>query len=185
MYGSKNEMTRDRGIDLEEGGTLPFTPPREINKKKSNDFADSLSPATTDTTADETLASPTRAFDEVDPSPTRITVDHNVKTSRGGGSGARSPGLGMFGMTKPVLAIVAALFLTTSGAGAYLLNGFLKIPGLESQIERLNEQVERLNTESIGFREKSTGSKLRMTAMKASTMTSIQLPFAFKSSTRT
>ena len=143
MKSSKNKTTRD--IDLEEGGTLPFTPPREINKK-SNDFADSLSPAPTDTTFDETLASPTRTFDEVDPSPTIITIEHNVKTSGGGGSRSRSAGL-MFGMTKPVLGIVAALFLTTSGAAAYFLNGFLKIPGLESQIERLNVQVDRLNTE--------------------------------------
>jgi predicted nuclease with TOPRIM domain len=143
-----NKVTRDRGIDLEDGGTLPFTPPREINKKSNKDFADSLSPAPTDTTFDETVASPTRTFDEEVLSPTKITHEHNVKTSGGGGggSGARSAGL-MFGMTKPVLAIVGALFLTTSGAAAYFLNGFLKIPGLESQIERLNVQVERLNTE--------------------------------------
>jgi predicted nucleic acid-binding Zn-ribbon protein len=145
MKEDSNKITRDRGNDLEDGGALSFTPPRE-NNKKSNHFADSLSPAPTYTTCDESLSSPTRTFDEMDPSPTKITIDHNVKTSGGGGSGARSAGL-MLGMTKPVLAIVAALFLTTSGAAAYFLNGWLKIPGLESQIERLNVQVERLNTE--------------------------------------
>jgi methyl-accepting chemotaxis protein len=131
---SKNKQTKP---DIEEGGAVFQTPPRRSSPP------DEVSPAETFDTA---LTSPTRTFDDaVDtPPPTKISIDHNVKSTVR--SSPRSGAGLIFGMSKPFLGIVAALLLTTSGA-AFFLTGWLKIPGLTTQIQELEVQVGRLNAE--------------------------------------
>lgn len=116
--------------DMESGGAS-ITPPRRPTPP------DEVSPTGTFDTA---LTSPTRTFDSTDsPPPTKITIDH-VTRSKGG---ARSAGL-LLGMTKPVMGIVMLLVLGAGGAAAF---GWFKIPGLTSQIEKLEAQVGALNAE--------------------------------------
>ena len=75
-----------------------------------------------------------------------LVIEHNVNNGRGSGGRARSAGL-IFGMSKPIFALVAGSLLLTSGAAAYLLTGWLGIPGLNDQIKALEAQVDRLADE--------------------------------------
>jgi len=100
-------------------------------------------PKSEDTPA--TSASEVNLYDvPIDPSPKpstpqTIILEHNVKST----SSPRSAGL-LFGISKPALMITGLVFVTLAGSG---LLGWLRIPGLSSQIKDLEEQVNRLSTE--------------------------------------
>jgi hypothetical protein len=73
-----------------------------------------------------------------------LTIEHAVNTD-GGRDGARSAGL-IMGMSKPRLCMVAGFLLLVGGL-AYFFSGWLGIPGLNNQIDRLEAEVNRLSTE--------------------------------------
>jgi len=63
-------------------------------------------------------------------------------------NGASTRGLArralLFGMSKPVLAVVTATILATSGSAAWFFTEWLTIPGLKDQIHALEGEVNRL-----------------------------------------
>jgi hypothetical protein len=74
-----------------------------------------------------------------------LVFEHNVNTTNNGRSGDRARRAGLiFGMSKPIFALVTGSLLLTSGAAAYFLTGWLEIPGLNNQIKALGAQVDRL-----------------------------------------
>jgi outer membrane murein-binding lipoprotein Lpp len=73
-----------------------------------------------------------------------LTVEHAVNNN-GGRDGARSAGL-IMGMSKPRLCMVAGFLLLVGGL-AYFFSGWLEIPGLNNQIDRLEDEVNRLSSE--------------------------------------
>ena len=62
-----------------------------------------------------------------------LSIQHTVKTKGGGGGVAKS-------LTKPVAALLGSLLLLSTGAGAYFFTGWLGLPGLNTQLDRLQEQ---------------------------------------------
>ena len=105
--------------DLEGGpvsGSQPPTPPaRSVSFKKRQADADSPGLKTVGT------------------EDTTLTIRHENKTSRSGA---------MMGLSKPVMALVGLITLGSLGAGLW---GWLTIPGLYDQIEKLEHQVNRLS----------------------------------------
>jgi predicted nuclease with TOPRIM domain len=91
-----------------------------------------------------TIDSSSAGGDSSPPPAQSLLIEHNVSTNNGRSGGrARSAGL-IFGMSKPIFALVAGSLLLTSGAAAYFLTGWLEIPGLNNQIKALEVQVDRL-----------------------------------------
>ena len=100
-------------------------------------------------TFDTTLTSPS-TFDSLETqqrlAPLKISFDHHVKSSisskekRKGRSGL------ILGLSKPLLSMIF-LILLMLGLLGYFLNGWLMIPQLRKEIERLESQVDRLNVE--------------------------------------
>lgn len=72
-----------------------------------------------------------------------MTIEHSV---------ARTPRSAafLFGMSKPVFAAVSAMMLLTSGSAAFFLSQYIRIPGLDNQIDALENEVTRLE-EQLGF----------------------------------
>lgn len=71
-------------------------------------------------------------------SPRTITIEHQVSNR---GNAGRSF---LLGMSKPIVAIVAAALLTTTGSTAWLFSEWLTIPGFIDQISALTTEVGRL-----------------------------------------
>eukprot|EP00980_Cylindrotheca_fusiformis_P026231 scaffold15521_cov119-Cylindrotheca_fusiformis.AAC.5 len=136
-------MLRQTGPDLEEGRQHFRTPTKGDSAARSLSRPTEISHSDT---FDTTLTSPS-SFDSMDsrsfPSlgPQTISFEHNVKTKSKSGGGSF-----IFGLTKPVLGLTI-LFIVAASAAAYLLNGWLRIPQLQEEIERLEEQVNLLNVE--------------------------------------
>eukprot|EP00526_Cylindrotheca_closterium_P012275 CAMPEP_0113609422 /NCGR_PEP_ID=MMETSP0017_2-20120614/4481_1 /TAXON_ID=2856 /ORGANISM="Cylindrotheca closterium" /LENGTH=458 /DNA_ID=CAMNT_0000518235 /DNA_START=107 /DNA_END=1483 /DNA_ORIENTATION=+ /assembly_acc=CAM_ASM_000147 len=143
-------MWRETDPDLEEGEgfqhfrTPTKTPTKGLDSPPHQDH-DELSRADTFET---TLSSPS-TFDSADPmlfspsKPQSLSFEHHVKSSKG------RKGFGgdlLWGISKPVLSITI-LFLVAAGAAAYLLNGWLGLPALNEEIERLEMQVNHLSHE--------------------------------------
>jgi hypothetical protein len=104
--------------------------------------------------------------------PQSISFEHHVKSSKGRGSTGSDL---IFGVSKPVLS-VAFLFLAAAGAAAYLLNGWLRIPALNEEIERLELQVNHLSNEvsRLGYendRYASLNTELNNTVLELTNLT--------------
>jgi predicted nucleic acid-binding Zn-ribbon protein len=142
------EMVQDdQDLTIPRPSYMVHTPPPSKINYRSHD-QDALSPATT---FDSTLSpSPTRSttFDDSEaPTQHTISINHNVKTTKGRGGSVARGGAGLiFGMSKPFLLLgIVALLLT--GSTGYLFRSWMKLPGLNTQIEQLEEQVAKLNSE--------------------------------------
>lgn len=68
-----------------------------------------------------------------------VTIEHNVK-GRKRSSTARK-------ISKPVIAAIGAIFFITTGSAAYFFSEFLTIPGLKTQVDRLEDQVALLESQ--------------------------------------
>ncbi|KAI2506555.1 hypothetical protein MHU86_7870 [Fragilaria crotonensis] len=68
-----------------------------------------------------------------------LKIEHsiNVETKGGGGGTARK-------LTKPVITLIGGIILLTTGSAAYFFTQFLTIPGLKTQVDRLEDQVQLL-----------------------------------------
>jgi cell division protein FtsB len=71
-----------------------------------------------------------------------ITIEHTTATSPTSKSAAF-----LFGMSKPVFAVVAFVLLFTTISAIVFFAEFLRIPGLDNQIAALTSQVDRLEAE--------------------------------------
>jgi hypothetical protein len=112
--------------------------------KKGNEIPD-VSPADTGLTAGTGLTS----VDSYDRSPgttnSVLTIEHKtVGSGRGGGAAGRSL---IFGLSKPMIGLVALLVLGTGSTFAYAISQWLRIPGFQTQIEELELEVNRLGME--------------------------------------
>lgn len=111
----------------------PRTPPKS---KKGNEIPD-VSPTGTGLTA-------TESYDRSPGTPNSVlTIEHKTTGRSGGGAGR---GL-MFGLSKPMLGLVAFLVLGTGGTFAYAISQWFRIPGLQTQIEELELEIDRLSME--------------------------------------
>ena len=79
------------------------------------------------------------------PPPQSVKIEHNVTTTNNP-RGARNAGL-IFGLSKPMLALLVTTVLGTSGAAAYFGYGWLEIPSLKKEIQDLESQIDRLSIE--------------------------------------
>jgi uncharacterized coiled-coil DUF342 family protein len=70
-----------------------------------------------------------------------LKIEHtiNVATKGGGGGGGTARKL-----SKPVIALIGGIVLLTTGSAAYFFREFLTIPGLKTQVDRLEDQVLQL-----------------------------------------
>jgi hypothetical protein len=83
-----------------------------------------------------------------------LTVEQHAVNTNGGRKGARSAGLVMGRMSKPstsrsLCTMVSGflLLVLVGGLAAYFFSGWLEIPDLNNQIDRLEAEVHRLTTE--------------------------------------
>jgi hypothetical protein len=102
--------------------------------KKGNEIPE-VSPAGTGLTSAESYDRSPGATNSV------LTIEHKAARSGGGGAG----GSLMFGMKKPMIGLVA--FLVIGIPFAYAISQWIRIPGLQSQIEELEMEVDRLSLE--------------------------------------
>lgn len=167
-FTNRQQTNPDEEIGLPQSSSSPSvsfqTPPRTTSplSPRTVSFADEVSPSDTFDTA--LTSASTRTFDTAATatpssnasfSTNKIIIDHNINTtassqdgnkgggSRGRGGGGVSAGL-IFGMSKPILAVVMLGLLGAGGAAAL---GWLQIPGLKDQIQALEQQVLRLSAE--------------------------------------
>mmetsp|Transcript_8516 Transcript_8516/g.14124 ORF Transcript_8516/g.14124 Transcript_8516/m.14124 type:complete len:517 (-) Transcript_8516:1052-2602(-) len=61
-----------------------------------------------------------------------VNIEHKVKAKRSGTAKK---------ITKPLIALIGAVVLLTTSSAAYFFSEFLTIPGLKTQVDRLEEQV--------------------------------------------
>jgi uncharacterized coiled-coil DUF342 family protein len=66
-----------------------------------------------------------------------VTIEHKVKGSHNNFGTARK-------LTKPLVALIATIILLTTGSAAYFFSEFLTIPGLKTQVDRLEGQIAEL-----------------------------------------
>ena len=142
MAKSKKRQTNP---DVEQGASPIFATPQRRPIRP-----DEVSPADTFETV-PTAFSSSPSFDDspvrnsTPPPAAKITIDHNVKsTVKSSPRGAAGLIFGLF--TKPALGILVVTLLTT-GAAAFFLTGWLKVPGLKSSIQKLEVEVGRLHAE--------------------------------------
>jgi hypothetical protein len=107
--------------------------------KKSNDIPD-VSPAGTGLTSVESYGGSPGTTNSV------LTIEHKAVRSSGGGGGAAGRSL-IFGLSKPMIGLVALLVLGTGSTFAYAISQWLRIPGFQTQIEELELEVDRLGME--------------------------------------
>ena len=69
-----------------------------------------------------------------------VKIDHSITVSKNGQGAARK-------LTKPVIALIGTILLLTTGSAAYFFSEWLTIPGLKTQVDRLEDQVLLLKSE--------------------------------------
>jgi outer membrane murein-binding lipoprotein Lpp len=124
-HSSPTDIATSPSHDISALESLPATPParsvsysKRSTPTKSSRSSDIESPGLKTVGTEDTL-----------------TINHVASTSRSSH---------LLGMSKPVMALVGMLTLSSMGAGLW---GFLTIPGLYDQIEELEVQVDRLEGE--------------------------------------
>lgn len=131
--------------DIEAQSSSHVTPVKKKPIKRTNEELDEyqdmpLSPADTLDTVD-TLESRSPTNHSV------ITIEHKIDdtTKKSGGGGSAR---GMMSILKsPTKMAAGAFFLASTGGAAYFFSQFLTIPGLNTQIKRLEQQIEILGSE--------------------------------------
>jgi hypothetical protein len=109
--------------------------------KKSNEIPD-VSPAGTGLTSAESYDRSPGASPGTNNSV--MTIEHKTVGSGGGGAAGRSL---IFGLSKPMFGLVALLLLGGGTTFAYAIAQWIRIPGLQTQIEELELEVDRLGLE--------------------------------------
>lgn len=66
-----------------------------------------------------------------------VKIEHKVKVAHNNFGTARK-------LTKPLIAVIATIILLTTGSAAYFFSEFLTIPGLKTQVDRLEGQIAEL-----------------------------------------
>lgn len=69
--------------------------------------------------------------------PQTVKFEHNINVAHKGGGTARK-------LTKPLIGLIGGIILLTTGSAAYFFSEFLTIPGLKTQVDRLEDQVLQL-----------------------------------------
>lgn len=110
--------------------------------KKGNEIPE-VSPTGTGLTSPESYDS--RSPGGTSPGTTNsvLTIEHKAARSGGGGAGRSL----IFGLSKPMIGLVALLVLGTGSTFAYAISQWLRIPGFQTQIEELELEVNRLGME--------------------------------------
>lgn len=144
---------------VEEGtdDRLPTTPDR-----RDTALEDQVSPAGTF----ETVMSSEDDVDFPTNPPTKISIEHNVKTTTTPASDSSGVRRLIFGLSKP-LVIMTVLFLLVSGGAGFLLSSLTglnsQIRDLEAQVNNLNEEIDRLEIENNRY--ESLNSQLNLTVV--------------------
>jgi len=138
MSNSKLKSTRTPGTTTDSD--LSYT---SEDWKKSLGHATLRRAYTNDSCLSLTTSENVSAVDKFEAHPQSIKLEHVIQTKQVLPTRKRAVGT-IFGVTKVTMFIAAFLFLITGGVG---LLGWLKIPGLNNQIKKLEKEVNALSDE--------------------------------------